>query len=188
MRATRLTAVCASAVMLGLIPAAAHAASPSAAENYQGVETGTMEDCGFSVEFQDTFSGRYSVRTVEGSGGEVLLAQDSFRYRSVLTNPATGDWMVIRGNGVSRDMTATHLGGDLWEVTALYSGQPFVVEDSEGDVVVRDHGNLRTWSVVDTLGDGEPGGDIVDFGITGIHGSYVGPELDFCDLLNDIIG
>jgi hypothetical protein len=86
---------------------------------------------------------------------------------------------------VSRDMTSHHLGGDLWEVTAMYSGQPFVVE---GDVVVRDRGNLRVWSVVDTLGDGEPGGEIRDFGITGIHGSYVGPELDFCELLTDIIG
>jgi hypothetical protein len=125
---------------------------------------------------------------VEGSGGEVLLAQDSFRYRSVLTNPAHRRVDGDPGNGVSKDMTATHLGGDLWNVTGKHSGQPFVVEDSEGHVIVRDRGNLRTRSVVDTLGDGEPGGDVVDFGITGIHGSYVGPDLDFCELLTDVIG
>jgi hypothetical protein len=31
----------------------------------------------------------------------------------------------------------------------MYAGQPLVVADSDGHVVVRDRGNLRTWSAVD---------------------------------------
>lgn len=185
-RARRLAAGCATTALLALAPAAAHAAPPSSAETYGGTESGTVDECGFPVEFEDTFSGRYTLRTVEGSGGELLLTQDTFRYRSVLTNPATGASMVIRGNGVSRDLTAQQVGSALWEVTGMHAGQPFVVEDSSGNVILRDRGNLRTWSLVDTSGDEDP--EIVDFGITAIRGSFVGPDLDFCELLTHYIG
>jgi hypothetical protein len=41
-----------------------------------------------------------------------------------------------------------------------------VVEDSDGNVVLRDRGRLTFRALFDTLGDGEPGGELLEQELT----------------------
>lgn len=48
-------------------------------------------------------------------------------------------------------MTGQHVEGNIWEFTAQYVGQPFVIENSQGEVVLRDRGRTTSRSPFDTL-------------------------------------
>ncbi|MBD0293094.1 MAG: hypothetical protein ICV70_05925 [Jiangellaceae bacterium] len=166
----------------------AQAAPPLENIHYEDVEEGSFDDCGFTIDFVSFNSGHFMVREVEGSGGQAFLGHDNFRYRIVLTNPETGASMVVRGHGLFREFTARHIEGDIWEFTAHEVGQPFVVEDSEGNVVLRDRGRLTFRAIFDTLGDSEPGGELLEEELTGMHGPHPGFFTDFCDIATDLIG
>jgi hypothetical protein len=106
----------------------------------------------------------------------------------VLTNPETGAFMVVRGQFLFREFTARQVSGDIWEFTAHEVGQPFVVEDSDGNVVLRDRGRVTFRAVLDTLGDSQPGGILLEEEITGVHGPHPGLSTDFCAIATDLIG
>ena len=63
---------------------------------------------------------------------------------------------MIRGRAVFHEIKATQVGGDIYEFEAIEAGQPFVVEDSGSNVVVRDRGMIRRTALFDTLGTGCP--------------------------------
>ena len=56
---------------------------------------------------------------------------------------------------------ATHVSGTIFEFTSVNAGQPFVVRDSDGNLILRDRGVIRQVIQVDTLGDVVPGGAFV---------------------------
>ena len=89
---------------------------------------------------------------------------------------------MLHGQGVYHDLRATPLGGGVYEVTAIETGQPFVIEDPSGRVVLRDRGAVRGTYVFDTLGDGQPGGDVLAVTDVVVHGPH--PSLDdaFCEI------
>lgn len=68
------------------------------------------------------------------------------------------------------------------------AGQPFVVEDSDGNVVLRDRGTIRFRYLFDTGGDNQPGGEFVDFLGADINGPHPGFDTDFCQIAGDLIG
>jgi hypothetical protein len=74
----------------------------------------------------------------------------------VLTNAETGKWFVVRGNGLVSEIKATLVSGTIYEFVAIEAGQPFVLEDAAGNVIVRDRGVIRHTAPFDTLGDGRP--------------------------------
>ena len=90
------------------------------------------------------------------------MFKDVFHYREVWTNPDTGQWFVIRGHGLFREIRATQVEGTVYEFVAVEAGQPFVIEDAEGNVIVRDRGVIRHTILFDTLGDGQPGGEFIE--------------------------
>ena len=132
--------------------------------------------------------GRFAYREVPGSDGQAFLAQDNYHFTNVLTNRDTGDWFLLRGQGVLKEKTATQIAGDVWAFTSIEAGQPFVVEDSDGNVIVRDRGMLETRVVIDTLGDSELGGIELKFELLADHGSHPGFYRDFCDIASELIG
>ena len=85
-----------------------------------------------------------------GKGGQAFLVKDTYKYRDVLTNSETGEWFVIRGKAVFHEIKATQVSGDIYEFTAIEAGQPFVIEDSDGNVVVRDRGVIRRTALFPT--------------------------------------
>ena len=169
------------------IPGAAQAA-PVIHEHYAASESFTTEACGFTLNVENEFSGQFLVREVKGSGGQAYLAMDNYTFRSVQTNADNGKWLVIRGNGTFKEMTATHVEGNVWEFTAMDVGQPFVLEDSSGNVVLRDRGRITYRAVFDTEGDGQPGGILLEEELTGINGPHPGLDSDLCPVVTELIG
>jgi hypothetical protein len=144
--------------------------------HYADTETSSFVDCGgITFDEVNTFSGQFRMKATKDP--EAFLLRDTFQFRDVITNRATGKWFVLRGNVNFHEIAYRHISGTIYEFTANESGQPFVIEDSSGRVVVRDRGNLRHTALFDTLGDGQPGADF----IVEIHTSVHGPHPAFDD-------
>ena len=73
----------------------------------------------------------------------------------------------MSGHALFWEVTARHVARDIWEFTAHETGQPFVVEDSEGNLVLRDRGRVTFRALFDTEGDGQPGGILLEDEVTG---------------------
>lgn len=156
-------------------------------EHYSGTFTDVHTDCGFPVEVAGSFSGVAHLRVGKGDQASAFFLHDNFRYREVHTNPANGSFVVISGNGLFHEVRATPLGDDLFEFTAIESGQPFVLEDEEGNVVLRDRGVIFRSVVFDTGGDDVPGGsfvELLDVSVRGPHPGFDEGLAVACELLD----
>jgi hypothetical protein len=171
----------AAAVLLAL------AAGPAAGTvvdrgHYTDTFAASFVDCG-GITFDEviTFTGQFRIQATKDP--EAFLVRDTFKFRDVITNRATGKWFVLRGIVNFHEIKYRHIGGTLYEFTANESGQPFVLEDSSGRVVVRDRGNIRRVGVFDTLGDAEPGADFItelSVSVRGPHPAFDDPA-QFCN-------
>lgn len=74
------------------------------------------------------------------------------------TNTANGKYLTILHDAVFQDLKAAHVEGSIFEFVSHEVGQPYVVRDMDGNVVLRDRGALTFSYLVDTLGDDVPGG------------------------------
>ncbi|MFC6287064.1 hypothetical protein ACFP3Q_17260 [Nocardioides sp. GCM10027113] len=148
----------------------------------------SYDDCGFPVEVEGRARGHFRTTVVPNSGGQAFLADDHYRYHEIHTNTETGAWLRIRGTGHFKERTARHVEGDIWEFTATDTGTPFVVIDSDGRKVLRDHGKLWIRALFDTLGDSQPGGIVIEDEITRVRGKFPSLEVDFCQLVGGLIG
>lgn len=181
----RMFAVATFAMAIGLAFGVGRAAATVIEQHhYSGTESFTVDECGFTLQGQVEFSGQLLLRAERT--GQLFLAKDTFSFRTVLTNPETGRWFVLHGQGVYHDIQATHVSGTVYEVVAIEAGQPFVIEDSEGNVILRDRGVGRTTYLFDTLGDGRPSGytvAVIDVVTRGPHPSF---DADFCEIAAEL--
>jgi hypothetical protein len=184
---SRLVALTCAAVAVLLIGGPAAGAKIYDRGTYSGTDEFTDNECGFPLEVDSTFSGKFQLRVLKG--GQAFLARDNFSYRDVITNPETGGWFVVRGNGSFHEIKGTHVEGDIYKFVAVESGQPFVIEDANGKVIVRDRGAVRATALFDTLGDGMPGGDLLEeqIDIRGPHPSY-DEDFPFCEIAAELTG
>lgn len=189
MRAPRmLIGAVTSGVLAVFVVATPAVAAPAVfVERYEFSDSGTFDDCGFEIRFDDEARGRISIRQAPGST-EAFLGHDTFRYRTTFTNTDTGEWFVQYGHGLFREVSGTLVEGTIYRFVANESGQPFVIEDMHGNVVVRNRGVTVFEVLFDTLGDGQPGGEVLEEGVLHVHGPHAGLELDFCDIARDLIG
>jgi len=165
-----LTVVVAAALL-----AASLAASAQATLRDKYVDEATWaftEDCGFPVEVTGTATAMYIVR--EGKNGDdgAFPVLNRLTYGERWTNPATGEWFVVRGHLLFNEVEATHVAGTIFEFRFVEAGQALVVEDSSGALVERNTGALHVRYLFDTHGDDEPGGDWVadvDLRVAGPH-------------------
>jgi hypothetical protein len=187
-RSTKLLGTTIVVLVAVAVPGTVYAAPPVEHVHYEFSESATFEECGLTIESTFTSSGHFMVTEVADSDGQAYLAQNNYSSRDVLTNTANGEWLVIRGRGLVKDLKGVHVEGDIWEFTAHDVGQPFVIEDSEGSVVLRDRGRVTLSSVFDTLGDGQPGGVVLAEEITGASGPHPSFTADFCEVITELIG
>jgi hypothetical protein len=173
------------AIVLG---ASAASATVIGQEHYSGTESFSFNDCGFTINGQSDFYGQALLRVDQG--GEAFLVKDKFWYRDVLTNADTGKWFVIRGNALFHEIKAAQISGTIYEFVAVEAGQPFVIEDSAGNVIVRDRGVIRHTALFDTLGDGTPGGVFLEETHTAVHGPHPGlaDDFPFCQIAAELTG
>jgi hypothetical protein len=178
---------------LAVIAALALGASPAGSTviesgHYSGTDSFSFDDCGFTLDVESEFNGHFVLRA--DKGGEAFYGLDKFWYRDVLTNAETGKWFVVRGNGLFNEIKATLVSGTIYEFVAVEAGQPFVLEDAEGNVVVRDRGVIRHTALFDTLGDGMPGAVFIEETHTSVHGPHPGfaEDFPFCEIAAELTG
>ena len=180
-----LVGVVAAALALGSAPAGATVIDR---EQYSGTDEYSLDDCGFTLDVVSTFYGQSLVRV--DKTGQAFLDTDILHFRNVLTNPDTGQWFVVRGHGLFHDIKATQVEGTVYEFNAVEAGQPFVIEDAEGNVIVRDRGVIRHAYLFDTLGTGQPGGEFIANLQLVVHGPHPGfaEDFPFCAIAAELTG
>lgn len=167
--------------IVGLVtPTVAQAAPPYEHTRYSGTDSFTDTICGLDVTIDVEFRGVLVVRTVKGSGGQAFLAHNNYETVETITNPATGDQVVITANGVFHEQRATHVSGNLWAFDFVDAGT-FTVTDLDGNRLLRDRGVVKIRQVIDTLGDSQPGGELITEEVLAVHGPH-SDESTFCDV------
>lgn len=155
---------------------------------YSGTDSFVYNDCGYPIGVQAEFSGSYRVREGKNADESAFFLKDTSTYREVHTNLETGEWFVVRGKSVTNEIGATRVDGSVFEFVTVLAGQPFVVEDSSGNVVLRNRGVVRYRTLFDTGGDDQPGGTLLEFLGAEIRGPHPGAFVDFCQVAGDLIG
>lgn len=128
---------------------------------YEGSEQDHFELCGLDVHYELEFSGRVRVREGKNADAGAFFLQDNYSSLETFTNTANGKYFTISADGVFQDLKATHVEGSIFEFVSHNVGQPFVVRDMDGRVVLRDRGAITLTYLFDTFGDDMPGGELV---------------------------
>lgn len=177
-----LTVVAALALMI--VAAASAGATIVESDRYEFSFSDSYADCGFDVAVEAAVSGHFRIRAGKGGTDTAFFLRDNFSYGETHTNVVTGESLTIEGHGVFNEVRARHVEGNVFEFTSIEAGQPFVVSDSAGTVVLRDRGMVQSRVLFDTGGDDVPGGEVLDVQ-TELRGPHPAADLDFC---NEIIG
>jgi len=156
--------------------------------HYSGTDSFSYDDCGFPVQVEVEFSGVFVIREGKHKNETAFFAHDNYSYRETHTNLDTGEFFVIYGNGNFIETKATRVEGSVFEFTGVNAGQVFTVEDSAGNVVLRDRGSIRETILFDTGGDEVPGGTFIESIDVQVNGPHPGFDVDFCEIATDLIG
>jgi hypothetical protein len=145
-------------------------------------------DCGFLVEVEGEASGQFRIRQGKGKTASFFFFRSTYSLREVHTNTETGEWFVVRARAVINEVKARRVEGSIFKVVTIQAGQPFVVENSAGEVVLRDRGVIRFTILFDTQGDNVPGGEEVEFLGADVRGPHPGFDTDHCEVVRELIG
>ena len=146
-------------------------------------------DCGYPVHVDGTFEViSAGLRVGKNKSDTAFFLRERHNVREVHTNTLTGESFVLTANSSFHEIKATQVEGSVYEFTQLESGQPFVITDSSGRVVLRDRGSIRYHIVLDTGGDNVPGGEFVDFLGADVSGPHPGFDTNFCEIVGSQLG
>jgi hypothetical protein len=170
--------------------------TPVEATMFQKVESYSGEDnfpidgfCGLDeVQLNVEFSGRVQIREGKGKQAGAFFVHDNFSVLETITNRQNGKSFTVSRDGVFQDIRATRVDGSIFEFVSHEVGQPFVVRDMDGNVVLRDRGAITFTYLFDTLGDDVPGGEFIeelDVRISGPHPGFGPPD---CAGVHNLIG
>ena len=150
--------------------------------------TDGYDDCGFEVAVEGSASGHFRVRAGKGKAETFFFASDNYSYSETHTNVETGEFFTLSGNAIFNEIRANRVSGSVFEVTAVEAGQPFVIRDSDGNVVLRDRGSIHHHALFETEGDDVPGGILITELEADVHGPHPGFVTDFCEIITPLIG
>lgn len=184
-RAGAIALVAAASLVLGVSPAGTTIFEKG---RFSDEFSFTYDDCGFPVSVEATDRGQYRIRQGKGKTASAFFLRVTHSYREVHTNTETGEWFVVRGRRTFNEVKATRVEGTIFKFVAIEAGQPFVVENSAGEIVYRDRGVIRFTILFDTQGDNVPGGEEVEFLGAKVSGPHPGFDAEFCEIANDLIG
>jgi hypothetical protein len=179
-----LTASLAGALLLLTMAAGPVGATVTLRDHYADDYGFSFDDCGFWVDVVGHDSGVAHFRVGKGNLDTAFLVHDNYAYRETWTRRDTGDFFTASGNGLFHETKATHVSGTIFEFTSIESGQPFIVRDADGNLVLRDRGVIRRVVQFDTLGDDVPGGAFIKDVSFSVHGPHPGLDFDPCGYLS----
>ena len=171
--------------LLVLAIASPAAGAPIERERYSGSDAFDFDDCGFVIHDEVTFEGVFMLKAPRSDGAPPYYFDN---YHNVETLTANGRTLTIEHQGLYKDLKITLVGGTVYQFVAMESGQPFVVRDSAGAVLIRDRGVLKTTFQVDTLGDTNLENDIFienSWALLMDAGDHPGFYFDFCAYMRD---
>jgi hypothetical protein len=164
------------------------AAGPAAATtilhgNYSDDYGFSFDDCGFWIDVAGHDEGVAHLRVGKGDLATAFFLHDNYAFAETWTRRDTGDFFTLSGNGLFQETKATPVEGTIFAFTSINAGQPFVLRDSHGNVILRDRGVIRQVIEFDTLGDDTPGGEFITDVSFSVHGPHPGLEFDPCAVL-----
>ena len=174
-----------AALLLGAIPAHATVVDRG---HFSDPISFTYDDCGFDVSVEGAVSGHYRVRAGTGSRESAFFLLERFSFSEVHTNEDTGESLTLEGRVLFNEIKATHVEGNIFEFVAVEAGQPFVLYDADGNLVLRDRGSIHHRSLFDTGGDDQPGGEFIEYLGAEVHGPHPAFGPDFCEIITPLIG
>jgi hypothetical protein len=187
-RVRRATSV-AAALLLALTLATPVLAKPIDGGTFSGTDSGT--ECGRYAR-ESTFSGWFTIKdATPATDGQFFYFENRVEYTDVITNPETGAFFTVTGSSLFKEGQARLVEGDVFTYNTIEAGQPFVVTDMTGHVVLRDVGLIEVSYLFDSLGDGAPGGvGLEEPQVVRVAGPHPGFEdtFDFCVLADQLIG
>jgi hypothetical protein len=181
---------------------AAACAAPAQAEIYSNEkfsETGSeeFEECGMQLRNDFEFALRDLTRTGKGKFDTAFFGNFAVDGFQTITNLANGKFYTIERHVLNKDTKAVPQGGTLFVFDSIEAGQRFTVTDMNGEIRIRERGQLRFTYLFDTEGnDGDdgnpaPGGTVLeelDVKVAGPHASFEMTEEQWCSLVVDMIG
>ena len=181
--------VAALAGLAGLLltgaPGTAQAVKPIEREHFEGSDSYDEQMCGLDVHIEATFSGMSSVRPAPGSD-QAFLGHFNYQFTEIITlddeDPDTTEFVRVEANGNFREQKATLLDPakpNIYQFQSVEAGT-FRVYDAAGELLASNSGNLKFTTIFDTLGDGVPGGIILEETVVE-HGPPA--TADFCEVL-----
>ncbi len=150
----------------------------------------TDDGCkGLPFKVKGHVRGYETIYNVPGSDGQAFLQDLRYRYREVWKNPANGRKAFVSGKARVRETRAEHVRGDVWRFRAVISGAPLVVKNDRGRTVLAEWGSIVFDSVFDTLGDRQPGGELLKETVISKRGNWPTWEedFDFCRLVERVL-
>jgi hypothetical protein len=184
----RLTIILTALLLTLALAVPAAAAKPIAREHYEGSVSGIWDDCLPGIEFEGSWHGNYLYKA-----GDPPFVQDNYEWDWVNRNPANDKYFTEHGQGLYKDLKATHLYGTVYHFVAQESGSIYTIETADGTKVLFDRGLLRYEFDADTKGDlilenNEYVGDVTIAADRGVHQFvYMTPE-EYCALVVDLLG
>ena len=179
------------APVLALLPLAlvvpAQAAPPVAHELYEGSDVYEFEVCGLAVRNEVSFSGNFMLKAPRSDGAPPYF-MDNYDVVESWTVEGSDRVLTFEHNGVYKDIKITHVEGTVYRFDTLEAGQPYVIRDESGRVLLRDRGAIRWTFLVDTKGDTDLSNDVFleEPTVVTSHGPHPGlyrSDEDFCTFL-----
>ena len=143
----------------------------------------SFDDCGFWIDVSGHDQGIAQIRVGKGDLATAFFLHDNYSFAETWTRRDTGGFITIEGNGLFQETKATPVEGTIFAFTSINAGQPFVVRDSDGNLIGRDRGTIRQVIEFDTQGDDVPGGEFITDVSFSVSGPHPGLEFDPCALL-----
>ncbi len=152
---------------------------------------GGFEECGLAnLYFVTNLTDHFVQRVGTGSQDGLFPGGANIDVDTVVTNLDNGKWFTVEENLRFQQLSATNVGGTLWEGTAMTVGT-VTVRDSDGRVVIRDAGRETFTILFDDLGDDAPGTAFLaelEHRYVGHHPLYDMTEEEACAVEVGLIG
>jgi hypothetical protein len=172
----------------GTLPALA---APVDSGEFEFTNSSSFDDCGPTVDVEERIWGTFVIKdSTPRTDGQFFMAQQQLNGFVTFTNQQTGDYFTAEWRTRFTELPATPTKDDPDVVTyrSHETGVWQVLRDSSGKVRYRDTGNVVVEYTFDTLGDSQPGGEILSEDLVQTSGRFDTFDADFCEVVLDLIG